>query len=384
MIEKDSISQKNSIEKNFQHFGREHIARYPGLDQLTDFPNDLWREMAKNRLFGIGVDPAYNGHGQSFRALANAGKQLSANGGNMGVAMSWLLHEIVTAWLLSAFGTAVQKKKYLPQLAAGQKIACFAVSEPGVGAHPKHLATTAEKTPDGYVLNGEKTYLTNGPIADIFVVIAITGLLSGRKQFTAFIVSKDTPGFKKTGPLDLPFLHPCPHGGIRLSDCRVTSAQILGDIGDAYEKMVLPFRTVEDTLMSGPVIGGLTFLFDNLINQLSRMSENPDDTIIEEAAQLKCTLDALSIISHAAAKELENDVASDRLLTPGLFFRAQAIEFLEKFKQVFEKTGALADQKTAAMLGDLSAVTRIAENVSKIKLKKLGLSFLSNSGLSRE
>jgi hypothetical protein len=75
-------------------------------------------------------------------------------------------------------------------------------------------------------------------------------------------------------------------------------------------------------------------------------------------------------------------VASDRLLTPGLFFRAQAIEFLEKIKQFCEKTGVLPDQKTAAMLGDLSAVTRIAENVSKIKLKKLGLSFRSNSGFS--
>jgi acyl-CoA dehydrogenase len=383
-MNQDNYLSESSIEKKFQHFAMEQVARYPGLDQLTTFPKDLWREMAENRLFGIGVETAYGGHGISFRALAGAGKQLSAHGGNMGVVMSWLVHEIVASWLITAFGTAAQKKNYLPPLAAGQKIACFAVSEPGVGAHPKHLATSAEKKSGGYVINGEKTYLTNGPRADLFVVIVITGVLSGKKQFTAFIVPKDTPGLEKTGPMDFPFLHPCSHGGIRLNNCLAASDQILGEIGTAYEKMVLPFRTVEDTLMTGPVTGGLSFLFDHFIAQLSRTSELPDEEVAQEAASLKCSLDALSVISHAGAAELEKTMQSDKLLSMGLFFRAQAIECLQKIESLREKAGVRPNEKTTAMRGDLSAVTRMAENVSRIKLKNLGLSLFSNSGLSRE
>ena len=106
---------------------------------------------------------------------------------------------------------------------------------------PKHIKTHAEKTPNGFILNGEKTYLTNGPIADLFIVIAITGHQSGKSQFTAFIVPKDTPGLTVTDPIDFPFLRPSPHGGILLNDCCIKSEQVLGNPGEAYDKMVLPF-----------------------------------------------------------------------------------------------------------------------------------------------
>ena len=383
-MNQDNHPAKSSIEKKFQRVAIGKIARYPGLDGLTDFPRDLWQEMAAQGLFGICVPTAHKGHGKSFQTLVNAGKILTAAGGNMGVAMSWLLHEIVASWVIAAFGTAGQKKQYLPPLAQGRKIACFAVSEPNVGAHPKHLSTTADKTSEGYILNGEKTYLTNGPMADLFVVVAVSGTTSGKKQFTAFIVSKTTPGLAITPPLQFPFLHPCPHGGIRLDNCRVNQEQILGEPGKAYEKIVLPFRTVENTLMAGPMAGGLTFLFTQFIDQLNRASKRPDDTLVEAAAQLQCTLEALYAISNQMAAILETDMESDTLISLGLFFRAQAIELLEKIKALGHKTGMVPDQQTIAMQNDLSAVTRIAENVARIKLKKRGRSLFSNPDFFEE
>lgn len=293
--------------------------------------------------------------------------------------MSWLIHEMVAQWLIFSFGTDAQKKEYLPPLAAGKKTACFAVSEPKVGAHPKHIKSSAKKVSDGFCLNGDKTYLTNGPIADFFVVIAITGQAYAKNQFTAFILSKDTPGLNVTAPINFPFLRPSPHGGIHLKDCMVKPEQVLGYPGEAYDKMVLPFRTIEDTMMMGPITGGLKFLFRQLICQLKQQETLSDQLLITETAHLKCTLDALDSICEVTAKELDENIESENLLSFGIFFKTQTTGFLEKIGQIFEKKGIEPDQKITYMINDLSAVTRIAENASKIKLAKIGNSLFADT-----
>ncbi len=386
----DKSNDKNNISTKFRHAAETHIAPYPNLHHLTGFPPDLWQKMAENHLFGIRVDTAYKGYGGSFAHLRDAGKQLVIHGETLGVAMSWLVHEIVGSWLLSTFATDAQKTQWLPDLAAGRKTACFAVSEPKVGAHPKHLAATAEKTVaqdlltkdllNGYLLNGEKTYLTNSPMADYFVVIAITGKASGKNQFSAFMVSKDTPGLEKTGPLNFPFLRPCGHGGIRLTDCRVSADQVLGEPGRAYEQMVVPFRTVEDTLMTGPITGGLRVVFAALIRHLSQRADSLSADLMQAAGELQCCIEGLDEISRILATELdrlpEQNLQSDRLLSIGLFFRMQAIHCLEKIKPFFEHSNIAPDTKAAIMVNDLSALMRIAENGSTLKLKKIGRSLL--------
>ncbi len=377
-IQTESSGESSPLEKKFQRFGTECIDAYPKLNQLSSLPDDIWQKMADQRLFGIGIGTEFNGHGGSSRSLVNAGKTLVEHGGNLGIALSWMIHEMVARWFFLSFGTDAQKKTYLPLLAAGEKTACLAVSEPKVGAHPKHIKTSGEKFSKGFRLNGEKTYLTNGPIADLFIVIAVTGQQSGKKQFTAFIVPKDSPGLKVTDPIDFPFLRPCPHGGILLKDCMVKPEQVLGNPGEAYDKMVLPFRTIEDTMMMGPLTGGLKFLFSRLMHQLNQKDIIPDDLLITETAQLKCTLDALAAISAAAAIELDENIGGEMLLSLGLFFRTQTIGFLKKIEQMIEKTGIEPENRLTYMLSDLFAMIRIAENVSKIKLAKLGLSLFAN------
>ncbi len=121
-----------------------------------------------------------------------------------------------------------------------EKILCFAVSEPQTGAHPKYLKTTAKLLGDQYILNGQKTYLTNGPIADMFIVVAITGEVDSRKSFSAFLVPKDTTGLTITS-MELPFLKPAPHGTLMLENSPVPAKNVLGKEGRAFQDMVEPF-----------------------------------------------------------------------------------------------------------------------------------------------
>ncbi len=372
--------ETEEIVQRFKDFAIRHIAAYPGLHQQTRFPENLWHEMQEYGLFGIGIDPAYRGKADGekkprvspYRLLSIAGNTMAAHGGNLGVCLSWLIHEMTALWLIQSTGTGEQKKIYLPDLASGKFTACLAISEPGIGAHPKHLATTAEAVSDGFMLNGEKTYLTNAPLADLFIVIAVTGNADGKKQFTAFLVPKSTPGLTLSAQIAFPFLHPSPHGGIVLKNCTVASGQILGKLGCAYEDLVLPFRTVEDTLMMGPIAGGLASLLGHLIAQLNQDRIIPDEPIITTSAQLHCATEALAAISITAAGELYTDSRNEKLTAFGLFFRDQAGECLNRIQMVIEKTGITQDAKLSCMMGDLSAAIRIAENVSRIKLQKLG------------
>lgn len=369
----------SSFPERFSRFGANCIAEFPALHKMEQFPNNLWEQMIKKSLFGVTIDNEFGGQGQTLHSLTKAGMTLVEYGGNIGVAMSWMIHEMVAQWLIFSFGTETQKKIYLPQLATGKKTACFAVSEPKVGAHPKHIKTSAKKVSAGFCLNGEKTYLTNGPIADLFIVIAISDQSFGKNRFTAFIVHKGTPGLNVTDPINFPFLRPSPHGGIHLKDCLVKPEQVLGNFGEAYDKMVLPFRTIEDTMMMGPITGGLKFLFRHLIYQLKQQDMLPDKLLISETAQLKCALDALDAICDVAAKELDNNIESENLLSLGIFFKKQTTGFLEKLGQIIKKEGIEPDQKITYMVNDLFALTRIAENASKIKLAKIGNSLFTDT-----
>lgn len=372
------------LKKKFQQFGSDYVAAYSGLNQLSGIPDDIRQQMTAQQLFGVGISTEFNGCGGSAQSLAIAGKTLVEYGGNIGLAVSWLIHEITARWLILFWGTDRQKKTYLPRLAAGKKTASFAVSEPGVGAHPKHIKTSAEKVSDGYLLNGEKTYLTNGPMADFFIVIAVTGKIAGKNRFTAFIIPKDSPGLEVTDPLILPFLHPCPHGGIRLNNCRVTPEQMLGAPGSAYPDMVLPFRTIEDTLLMGLMIGGMEFLLRHLIFILNQNPMAPDDSLIRDLARTKYSIDGLTVICEAAAEKLDNNNDNELLLSARLFFRAQIGEILKTIERIIDTADIKPDHKITHMINDLSALMRIAESGLKLKLEKLGLFLLTGDQFLRD
>jgi acyl-CoA dehydrogenase len=378
-LQSEPVTQE-TIEPRFKDFGIRHISTYPDLHQQAQFPESLWEKMRQHHLFGIGIERKYDGQADNqnkdqsgpYRSLSIAGNAMAAGGGNLGVCLSWLIHELTALWLIQSVGTEDQKNDYLPGLASGKSTACLAISEPGVGAHPKHLATTAQMVSGEFILNGEKTYLTNAPMADLFIVVAVTGNMDGKKQFTAFLLPKNTPGLTVSPPLDFPFLHPAPHGGIVLKDCTVTLGQVLGTSGHAYEDLVLPFRTVENTMMMGPIAGGLAGLIRHFIMGLNHHQIIPVESVMAAIARLHCATEALTVIAEAAAGILDIDSRDESLTALGLFFRDQAGECLCRVRDIIEKTDMPPNPKLELMKNDLAAAIRIAENVSKIKLQKLG------------
>lgn len=131
-------------------------------------------------------------------------------------------------------GTAEQKKKYLPEMATGEKIGAFALTEPLAGSEASNLKTTAVKKGDKYILNGSKHYITNAPIADIFTVMAVTDPDKGAKGITSFIVEKDTPGLS-IGKIERKMgLHGSHSSEVFFENCEVPVENVLGKEGEGY------------------------------------------------------------------------------------------------------------------------------------------------------
>jgi alkylation response protein AidB-like acyl-CoA dehydrogenase len=197
-------------------------------DESQEFPWDVVKAMAEADLFGVYIEEKYGGLGGGVMNLVIATEELSRVCG--GISLS-LAATALGTFPIILYGNDMQKQKYLPDLAAGKKLAAFAITEPEAGSDAGSIRTNAKKDGDHYILNGTKQWITNGGEAETYVVIAMTDKSKGSRGATALILEKGMPGFtfgKKENKL-----------GIRASatrelifqDCKVPVENVLGSEG---------------------------------------------------------------------------------------------------------------------------------------------------------
>jgi len=162
------------------------------LDEKEEFPWEIMKILADAGLFGVYIPEEYGGLGGGIFELCLVVEELSRV--CSGVAVSYAASGLGTITLLE-YGTDEQKKKYLPDIAAGRKLAAFGLTEADAGSDAGGIKTTAQKTDKGYIINGTKQFITNGGDAEVYTVIALTDKSRGPRGASAFIVEKDTPGF---------------------------------------------------------------------------------------------------------------------------------------------------------------------------------------------
>ena len=362
-----------NIENRYSRFARDIIVGHPELTHKSQAWSDIWKKMAADQLFGLCLPKTYGGQGRNLEDLASAARMLVTAGGRMGIAMSWLIHEIISCRLIYEFGDASQKKELLPDLAAGKITVSLAVSEPDIGAHPKHLQTMASFENGKWTLNGQKTYITNGPISDWFIVMVKTGVMDGKNRYTAFLVHKDTPGFHIDDPMDLPFLTSCPHGGISLADCQISEKQILGPKDHAYAAMAVPFRSVEDVLLMSLVSGGCHFELDRLgqaVGQYKDLLKN--NNILSKLGHLKSQADAMNALADKTAEIFVENEKDLRLSTLPAFLRAEAASFQQQFKELTRDLPGAENPAELPVARDIDGLLGIGRQAVKNRMMKMG------------
>jgi isovaleryl-CoA dehydrogenase len=238
-----------------QEFCKKEIT--PEVAERTDsenaFPNELWPKFGEAGLLGITAPEEYGGLKLGYLAHSVVMEEISRASGSIG--LSYAAHSQLCVNQLSLHATKEQGEKYLPDLISGQKIGALAMSEAGAGSDVVSMKTTAVKTDDGsgYLLNGTKLWITNGPDADTLVVYAKTDSKAGSKGITAFIIEKGMDGFSCSRKLDKLGMRGSNTGELVFENVFVPNENVLGKVNGGVYVLMSGLDLERLVLSAGPI-----------------------------------------------------------------------------------------------------------------------------------
>ncbi|MBA1257476.1 isovaleryl-CoA dehydrogenase [Pseudomonas oryzihabitans] len=230
---------------------REVAPRAGEIDASNSFPMDLWRTFGDLGLLGITVGEEYGGAGLGYLAHAVAMEEISR--GSASVALSYGAHSNLCVNQIHRNGSAAQKVRYLPGLVSGEHVGALAMSEPNAGSDVVSMKLRAERRGDRYVLNGSKTWITNGPDAHTYVIYAKTEPEKAAHGITAFIVERDWKGFSRGSKFDKLGMRGSNTCELFFDDVEVPEDNVLGQVNGGVKVLMSGLDYERVVLAGGPV-----------------------------------------------------------------------------------------------------------------------------------
>jgi butyryl-CoA dehydrogenase len=222
------------LRETVRSFAQEVVKpRAAKIDETGEFPYDIVKKAAELGLMGVAVPPELGGAGMDYLCYAMVIEEVSRVCATTGVILS--VNNSLVCDPLKAFANEEQKKRILAPLAAGAKIGCFGLTEPGAGTDAGAIATTAVRQGDAYVLNGSKIFITNGGAADWALVFATIDKAKKHKGITCFAVEKGTPGFKVGKEEKKLGIHASSCSELLFDACRIPAANRIGEDGQGFK-----------------------------------------------------------------------------------------------------------------------------------------------------
>jgi isovaleryl-CoA dehydrogenase len=242
----------DELRRAVREFARRRIApQADEIDRSNRFPRELWPEMGAMGLLGMTVPEEYGGLGFGYLEHVVAMEEISRVSGAIG--LSYGAHSNLCMNQLRRFGSEAQKRRYLPRLVSGEDVGALAMSEPGSGSDVVSMRTRAERQPGGFLLNGSKMWITNGPEADTAVVYATVAPGSGARGITAFIVERAMKGYRAAQKLDKFGMRGSDTCELVFEDCFVPEENLLGHEGGGAEILMSGLDYERVVLTGGPL-----------------------------------------------------------------------------------------------------------------------------------
>jgi alkylation response protein AidB-like acyl-CoA dehydrogenase len=226
-------SEQQQLRKTVREFAKGEIAPHVmEWDEASHFPLEIMPKLGEMGLLGVIFPEEYGGAGLGYIEYVIAIEELSRVDGSVGIIVA--AHNSLCCNHIYKFGTAAQKQKYLTPLAQGKKIGAWSLTEPEAGSDAGGTRTTARRDGNHYVLNGSKTFTTNGHYADFCVAMAVTDKSKAAHGISAFIIEKGAPGFRPGKKENKLGLRASDTSEIIFTDCRVPAENLLGVEGEGF------------------------------------------------------------------------------------------------------------------------------------------------------
>ncbi|MFO0589003.1 MAG: acyl-CoA dehydrogenase family protein [Polyangiaceae bacterium] len=215
----------------------------------------LFRRMGERGLLGATVPVEHGGSGLSAADLSQLLMAFGEGGTDAGLCLSWAAHTLGCAMPIAWFGDAAQRLCHLPALCRGEKVGAFAHAEPQIEGDRLGIGARAVRGGGGFVLNGEKTWVVNGAVADLFVVTARTDVERGKEGVSTFLIERATPGLRVSGPREIAGMRSAAVADITLRDCYVPSSALLGPEVAGWTQVVTRIVRWERALVGAAWVG---------------------------------------------------------------------------------------------------------------------------------
>lgn len=338
------------------------------VEEDNKIPGEILDKLKQLGYFGLTIPERYGGSDVGILAYCMVTMELAKTNAaynsilttHNGIGSTGIVHE----------GSEVQKQNYLPRMATGEWISAFALTEPNAGCDARAITTTAIRQDDSYLLNGRKQFITNGPIAKVFTVIAYTDKTLGYKGMTAFIVEKDTPGFSQGRIHDTMGGRGALQSELIFEDCEIGKESVLGEEGKGF---IAAMKILDEgrLVLTSSSVGQAEYLLEKCVEQANQRVQfgkpiGTNQGIQCMIADMDTEIYAAKMMLYNAALCYENgEMVTRKAANAKLFATEMLCRAADNAVQIFGGMGWMRECVVERIYRDVR-INRIVEGTSEI------------------